>query len=91
MTIGYNEKANVNATVQKVRTKLVIEEEVILNLSIYISPGLWWPCKLSKALKQFSSNFDVVLFHYDGRTTEWEEFEWSKKAVHVSARGQTKW
>ncbi|CAO2163630.1 unnamed protein product [Urochloa humidicola] len=56
MTIGYNERANVNATVHK-----------------------------------FSSNFDVVLFHYDGRTTEWEEFEWSKKAVHVSARGQTKW
>uniref|UniRef100_K3YLS6 Uncharacterized protein n=1 Tax=Setaria italica TaxID=4555 RepID=K3YLS6_SETIT len=56
LTIGYNERANVNATVHK-----------------------------------FSSNFDVVLFHYDGRTTEWEEFEWSKKAVHVSARGQTKW
>ncbi|KAF8766060.1 hypothetical protein HU200_007907 [Digitaria exilis] len=56
MTIGYNERANVNATVHK-----------------------------------FSANFDVVLFHYDGRTTEWDEFEWSKKAVHVSASGQTKW
>jgi hypothetical protein len=40
---------------------------------------------------QFSENFDVVLFHYDGRTTEWDEFEWSKKTVHASARGQTKW
>ncbi|XP_062192259.1 uncharacterized protein LOC133895772 [Phragmites australis] len=56
LTIGYNEKANVNATVHK-----------------------------------FSNNFDVVLFHYDGQTTEWDEFEWSKQAVHVSARGQTKW
>ncbi|KAL6646487.1 hypothetical protein ACP70R_018095 [Stipagrostis hirtigluma subsp. patula] len=57
LTIGYKEKANVNATVHK-----------------------------------FSDNFDVLLFHYDGRTTEWdEEFEWSKQAVHVSARGQTKW
>ncbi|KQJ90917.1 uncharacterized protein LOC100845122 [Brachypodium distachyon] len=37
-------------------------------------------------------NFDVVLFHYDGRTTEWDdEFDWSKRAVHVSARKQTKW
>lgn len=34
----------------------------------------------------------MVLFHYDGRTTEWDdEFDWSKRAVHVSARKQTKW
>jgi hypothetical protein len=32
-----------------------------------------------------------MLFHYDGRTTEWDEFEWSKRAIHVSARKQTKW
>ncbi|XP_006656518.1 uncharacterized protein LOC102704897 [Oryza brachyantha] len=38
-----------------------------------------------------SDKFDIVLFHYDGRTTEWEEFEWSKQVVHVSARKQTKW
>ncbi|KAJ1268462.1 hypothetical protein BS78_07G137200 [Paspalum vaginatum] len=56
LTIGYNERVNVNMTVHK-----------------------------------FSENFDVVLFHYDGRTTEWDEFEWSKQAVHVSTRGQTKW
>ncbi|KAL6646486.1 hypothetical protein ACP70R_018094 [Stipagrostis hirtigluma subsp. patula] len=56
LTVGYNEKDNVNATVHK-----------------------------------FSDNFDVMLFHYDGRTTEWDEFEWSKRAVHVSARKQAKW
>ncbi|KAF7099781.1 hypothetical protein CFC21_101375 [Triticum aestivum] len=57
MAVGYKERANVNATVQK-----------------------------------FSDNFDVVLFHYDGHTTEWDdEFQWSKEAVHVSARKQTKW
>ncbi|URE46527.1 lysine ketoglutarate reductase trans-splicing related 1 [Musa troglodytarum] len=32
-----------------------------------------------------------MLFHYDGRTSEWDEFEWSKRAIHVSARKQTKW
>jgi hypothetical protein len=32
-----------------------------------------------------------MVFHYDGRTTEWDEFEWSKQATHVSARQQTKW
>ncbi|XP_044444898.1 uncharacterized protein [Triticum aestivum] len=43
-------------------------------------------------MMRFSDSFDVVLFHYDGRTTEWdEEFAWSKKVAHVSARKQTKW
>ncbi|KAF7111931.1 hypothetical protein CFC21_111896 [Triticum aestivum] len=57
LAVGYDEKANVDATIQK-----------------------------------FSDNFDIVLFHYDGRTTEWDEvFEWSKEVAHVSARKQTKW
>ncbi|XP_044492023.1 uncharacterized protein LOC123215834 [Mangifera indica] len=55
-TVGYNQKSNIDAAVQK-----------------------------------FSENFTIVLFHYDGRTTEWDEFEWSKRAIHVSARKQTKW
>ena len=42
--------------------------------------------------RQFSDDFDVMLFHYDGRTTEWDdEFPWSKEAIHVSARKQAKW
>ncbi|AAG28913.1 F12A21.2 [Arabidopsis thaliana] len=36
-------------------------------------------------------NFTIVLFHYDGRVTEWDEFEWSKTAIHISVRKQTKW
>ncbi|PNT75303.1 hypothetical protein BRADI_1g29700v3 [Brachypodium distachyon] len=56
LSVGFTEKANVNATVHK-----------------------------------FSDNFDVLLFHYDGHTTEWGEFPWSEDAVHVSARKQTKW
>uniref|UniRef100_A0A0E0E6L6 Uncharacterized protein n=1 Tax=Oryza meridionalis TaxID=40149 RepID=A0A0E0E6L6_9ORYZ len=56
MSVGYTEKANVNATIHKL-----------------------------------SDKFDIMLFHYDGRTSEWEEFEWSKKVVHVSARKQAKW
>ncbi|KAJ9169460.1 hypothetical protein P3X46_017656 [Hevea brasiliensis] len=42
-------------------------------------------------VKKFSENFTVLLFHYDGRVSEWDEFEWSKQAIHVSARKQTKW
>ncbi|CAN0904069.1 hypothetical protein LINGRAHAP2_LOCUS22872 [Linum grandiflorum] len=55
-TVGYDQKNNINAAVQK-----------------------------------FSENFTILLFHYDGRTTEWDEFEWSKQAIHVSAPKQTKW
>ncbi|XP_022774360.1 uncharacterized protein LOC111316611 [Durio zibethinus] len=46
---------------------------------------------IDAAVKKFSENFTIVLFHYDGLTTEWDEFEWSKRAIHVSVRKQTKW
>ncbi|XP_010557340.1 PREDICTED: uncharacterized protein LOC104826374 [Tarenaya hassleriana] len=43
------------------------------------------------AVKKFSDDFQILLFHYDGRTTEWDQLEWSKNAIHISARRQTKW
>ncbi|GAV78695.1 DUF707 domain-containing protein [Cephalotus follicularis] len=43
------------------------------------------------AVKKFSENFTIMLFHYDNRTSEWNDFEWSKRAIHVSASKQTKW
>ncbi|KAF5479693.1 hypothetical protein F2P56_000493 [Juglans regia] len=46
---------------------------------------------IDAAVKKFSENFTILLFHYDGRTSEWDEFEWSRRAIHVSARKQTKW
>ncbi|KAK8695962.1 hypothetical protein V6N13_001103 [Hibiscus sabdariffa] len=46
---------------------------------------------IDKCVKKFSEDFQIVLFHYDGRTTEWDQLEWSKNAIHVSARKQTKW
>ncbi|KAJ0969103.1 hypothetical protein J5N97_021980 [Dioscorea zingiberensis] len=46
---------------------------------------------INAAVKKFSENFTIVLFHYDGRTSEWDEFEWSKRAIHISVRRQTKW
>ncbi|GAV63037.1 DUF707 domain-containing protein [Cephalotus follicularis] len=46
---------------------------------------------IDASVKKFSENFTILLFHYDGRTTEWDEFEWSKRAIHVSVRKQTKW
>ncbi|XP_031123843.1 uncharacterized protein LOC116026647 isoform X1 [Ipomoea triloba] len=47
---------------------------------------------IDAAMKKFSDNFTIILFHYDGRTSEWDdEFEWSRKAIHVSVNKQTKW
>ncbi|XP_057750591.1 uncharacterized protein LOC130969048 [Arachis stenosperma] len=46
---------------------------------------------IDAAVKKFSDDFAILLFHYDGRTSEWDHFEWSKNVIHVSARKQTKW
>ncbi|KAI9121326.1 hypothetical protein K1719_008359 [Acacia pycnantha] len=46
---------------------------------------------IEDAVKKFSRNFTILLFHYDGRTSEWDQFEWSKRAIHISAPKQSKW
>ncbi|KAK9664031.1 hypothetical protein RND81_14G015200 [Saponaria officinalis] len=46
---------------------------------------------INTAVKKFSEDFQILLFHYDGRTSEWNQFEWSKQAIHVSVPKQTKW
>nr|XP_018625576.1 uncharacterized protein LOC104094058 isoform X3 [Nicotiana tomentosiformis] len=53
--------------------------------------GLNQKHNIDAAVKKFSDDFTVLLFHYDGKTTEWDEFEWSKRAIHVSVQKQTKW
>ncbi|XP_015168968.1 uncharacterized protein [Solanum tuberosum] len=53
--------------------------------------GLNQKDNIDAAAKKFSEDFQILLFHYDGRTSEWDEFEWSKRAVHISVRKQTKW
>ncbi|XP_078169511.1 uncharacterized protein LOC144563926 [Carex rostrata] len=42
-------------------------------------------------VQKFSENFTILLFHYDGRVNEWDEFEWSQRAIHISTRKQAKW
>ncbi|XP_029130544.1 uncharacterized protein LOC109815107 isoform X2 [Cajanus cajan] len=48
------------------------------------------PGKIDIKVK-FSDDFAILLFHYDGRTSEWDQFEWSRNAIHISARKQAKW
>ncbi|RCV10609.1 hypothetical protein SETIT_2G124000v2 [Setaria italica] len=38
-----------------------------------------------------ADDFTVMLFHYDGAVEQWGDMEWSDRAMHVSAKGQTKW
>ncbi|KAF4359424.1 hypothetical protein G4B88_005269 [Cannabis sativa] len=53
--------------------------------------GLDQKNNIDAAAKKLSEDFQIMLFHYDDRVTEWDEFEWSKDAIHVSVRKQTKW
>ncbi|KAJ4970370.1 hypothetical protein NE237_003469 [Protea cynaroides] len=46
---------------------------------------------INAVVKKFSEDFTILLFHYDGRTSEWDQFEWSQRAIHVSVKRQTKW
>lgn len=38
-----------------------------------------------------STDFMVMLFHYDGIVDDWRDLEWSAHAIHISAVNQTKW
>lgn len=42
-------------------------------------------------LQFLSSNFTVMLFHYDGVVDEWKDYKWNDNVIHVSAKNQTKW
>jgi Protein of unknown function (DUF707) len=42
-------------------------------------------------MMQFLENSTILLFHYDGRVNEWDEFEWSQQSIHISTRKQAKW
>ncbi|KAA8533424.1 hypothetical protein F0562_031142 [Nyssa sinensis] len=47
---------------------------------------------VDKMVRKFlSSDFVVMLFHYDGTVDEWKDLEWSDHVIHVSAANQTKW
>lgn len=46
---------------------------------------------INAAISKFSKNWTIVLFHYDGRASEWEQYEWAQQAIHISARKQSKW
>ncbi|XP_073063795.1 uncharacterized protein [Primulina eburnea] len=66
---------------------LIIKPRYLMTFTV----GLEQKMNIDAAVKKLTENFTILLFHYDNRTSEWEEFEWSKRAIHVSVRKQTKW
>ncbi|CAH9097488.1 unnamed protein product [Cuscuta epithymum] len=53
--------------------------------------GLEQKNNIDASVKKFSEDFQIMLFHYDGHTSEWDQFDWSRRAIHVSVSKQTKW
>ncbi|OAY84448.1 hypothetical protein ACMD2_03869 [Ananas comosus] len=66
---------------------LVIQQKYLVTFTV----GYDQKANIDAAVKKFSENFTILLFHYDGRISEWDEFEWSKRAIHVGVKKQTKW
>lgn len=78
-TVGYDQRKNIDTVLKKVSCLPHFFSSLVLLLIAWLY------------ISQFSDNFSIMLFHYDGRASEWEEFGWSKRAIHVSIRKQTKW
>ncbi|MBA0572696.1 hypothetical protein Golob_003019, partial [Gossypium lobatum] len=68
-----------------------VNPETSSNL-LAIAVGIKQKEIVDQIVKKFPvSDFVVMLFHYDGIVDEWKDFEWSDRAIHVSAVNQTKW
>ena len=96
-TVGFDQKDVVNEAVSKVNFPNLhsfIENLCLSNSSlsywflVTLMNSLWF---FNGAFIQFSKNWTIVLFHYDGRIDEWDQFEWAQTAIHISARKQSKW
>ncbi|KAK4254481.1 hypothetical protein QN277_009859 [Acacia crassicarpa] len=62
-----------------------------LNL-LAMAVGIKQKAIVNRIVEKFpSSNFVVMLFHYDGAVDGWKDLSWSNHAIHVSAFNQTKW
>ncbi|KAF3630533.1 putative cytochromeB1-like [Capsicum annuum] len=88
-TVGIKQKSNIDAAVKKgyQRWVLIISWVAPDVRGLHFTVASISSCHPSK----FSENFTIMLFHYDGRTTEWDDLEWSARAIHVSTPKQTKW
>ncbi|WJZ82469.1 hypothetical protein VitviT2T_002228 [Vitis vinifera] len=68
-------------------------EDLVVKPKYLLSLTVGYPQKdmVNSIVSKFSENFSVILFHYDGKASEWDQFEWSRRAIHISVKKQTKW
>ncbi|PHU27767.1 hypothetical protein BC332_06099 [Capsicum chinense] len=59
---------------------LIIKPRYLVTFTV----GIKQKSNIDAAVKKFSENFTIMLFHYDGRTTEWDDLEWwyAKRFLH---------
>lgn len=87
IAVGIKQKENVNKMVKKVTNQSFMP----FMLTIFTSLPLWLIALLYPMWQFPSTDFIIMLFHYDGIVDEWGDLEWSQHAIHVSAINQTKW
>ena len=84
IAVGITQKEVVNKIVEKVLLTLFMSFLYLKHLVMILINR--------RSMLQFpSSDFVVMLFHYDGFVDEWRDLAWSDQAIHVSAVNQTKW
>ncbi|CAM6085701.1 unnamed protein product [Calypogeia fissa] len=70
------------------------EEDLGENPSKYLvtfTVGAKQKLVVNATVAKFPKDWTFMLFHYDGNVDAWNEFEWARTAIHVSAGKQTKW
>ncbi|XP_015875659.1 uncharacterized protein LOC107412399 isoform X2 [Ziziphus jujuba] len=69
------------------------EKDANSSLGLFaVAVGIKQKDLINKMVRKFlSSQFVVMLFHYDGNVDKWKGFEWNDHVIHVSAINQTKW
>nr|XP_024391366.1 uncharacterized protein LOC112289890 isoform X2 [Physcomitrium patens] len=66
---------------------LLIKPKYLLTLTV----GIKQKDFVNECVQKFSKDWQIVLFHYDGKVSEWDEFEWAKYAIRISTPKQAKW
>jgi len=66
---------------------LPIKPKYLLTLTV----GLKQKDFVNQCVQKFSKDWQIVLFHYDGKVSEWDDLEWAKYAIRISTQKQAKW
>lgn len=66
---------------------LLLKPKYLLTLTV----GLKQKDFVNQCVQKFSKDWQIVLFHYDGKVSEWDDLDWAKYAIRISTPKQAKW